>query len=85
MINLDDLYDSMAETRALTLESEELLNKLLSLSSPMKFDAAFATDEQLDRLEQELENTAHLQPRVQEMIYTVLGLRAIASSKAVFI
>ena len=85
MINLDGLYDSMAETRALTLESEELLNKLLSLSSPMKFDAAFATDEQLDRLEQELENTAHLQPRVQEMIYTVLGLRAIASSKAVFI
>lgn len=85
MINLNDLYDSMAESRALTLESEELLSKLLSISSPMKFDADFATDEQLDRLEQELENTAHLQPRVQEVIYTVLGLKAVASNRAVFI
>jgi len=85
MINLNDLYEMMAETRTLTQESEELLNKLLSLSSPMKFDASFATDEQLDRLEQELENTAHLQLQVQEMIYTVLGLRAVVSNKAVFI
>jgi len=85
MINLNDLYESMTETRTLAPESEELLGKLLSLSSPMKFDDDFATDEQLDRLEQELENTAHLQPKVQEMIYIVLGLKPVTSNKAVFI
>lgn len=84
-MDINDLYESMTETRALTQESEELLIKLMSLSSPMKFGADFATDEQLDRLEQELENTAHLQPRVQEVIYTVLGLKPVTSNRAVFI
>lgn len=84
-MNLNDMFDSMAETRTLPEESERLLERIMVLSSPMKFDAAFASDEELDRLEQELENAAHLQPKVQDMIYTVLGLKAIVSNKAVFI
>jgi hypothetical protein len=85
MLDLNEIYDSMTETRTISQEAEELLDRIMSISSPMKFDANFATDEQLDSLTQALEDIISLLPKTENLIFSVLDLESIVSNEANFI
>jgi len=75
----------MTETKTISQEAEELLDRIMSISSPMKFDANFATDEQLDSLTQALEGIISLLPKTENLIFSVLELESIVSNEANFI
>jgi len=75
----------MTETKTISQEAEELLDRIMSISSPMKFDANFATDEQLDSLTQVLEGIISLLPKTENLIFSVLELESIVSNEANFI
>ena len=85
MLDLNEIYNSMTETKTISQEAEELLDRIMSISSPMKFDANFATDEQLDSLTQVLEGIISLLPKTENLIFSVLELESIVSNEANFI
>jgi hypothetical protein len=85
MLDLNEIYNSMTETKTISQEAEELLDRIMSISSPMKFDANFATDEQLDSLTQALEGIISLLPKTENLIFSVLELESIVSNEANFI
>jgi acyl carrier protein phosphodiesterase len=85
MLDLNEIYNFMTETKTISQEAEELLDRIMSISSPMKFDANFATDEQLDSLTQALEGIISLLPKTENLIFSVLELESIVSNEANFI
>lgn len=54
-MNIKKIFESCVDIEPFDEECYTLLNKVMTISSPMKFDSEFVSDEQLDRLEAELD------------------------------
>jgi len=54
-MDIKNIFDSCVSLDPFNLESYSLLEKIMSITSPMKFDDSFASNEELDRLEAELD------------------------------
>ena len=63
----------------------KLLDKIMSITSPMKFDDRFATDEELDRLESELDRFNKRSPESNMLRQVVENLDPQKTSKFIFI
>lgn len=50
-MNVEEFFNSLVEINSLSAEQRELIDKMMSLETPMSFDDDFATDEELDALE----------------------------------
>lgn len=54
-MNIKSIFEACADIEPFDEECHKLLDKIMSITSPMKFDSGFATEEELDRLEAELD------------------------------
>lgn len=66
-------------------DSLKLLNKIMSISSPMKFDDAFASEEQLDKLIEDLDKFNIVSNTSYRLLRAIQSVRAYQSNKFVFI
>ena len=54
-MNIKSLFEACNDIEPFDEECYNLLNKIMSITSPMKFDNRFATEEELNKLESELD------------------------------
>ncbi|MGW8177895.1 MAG: hypothetical protein ACWGQW_03760 [bacterium] len=56
-MNVRRIFEELPEVQHITDEQRELLNRLMNLDNPVNFDENFASDEELDALEDALDLT----------------------------
>lgn len=57
IINIDNFYENCLAIDDITKKANILLEKILNIKNPMKFDDNFASEEDLESLEKMLDNT----------------------------
>ncbi len=84
-MNVEKIFKACADIEPFDQECRKLLDKVMSVSSPMKFDDEFATDAELDRLEAELDRFNRRSRESDTLRITVEGLPAYQTNSFVFI
>lgn len=84
-MNIKKIFEECSDIEAFDEESYKLLEKLMSVSSPMKFDDEFASDEELDRLEAELDRFNRRSPEADTLRRAVRDLPPYQTGGFVFI
>jgi hypothetical protein len=84
-ISIDKVFEGLIHIDPFDKESLELLERMMTLDNPMRFDDDFASDEALDKLEHELERVDRRTPRANSFKKTIEGLGPCRTSGAVFI
>lgn len=85
LINLSEFYTKCIEIGTLSERSQELIDKIMSMSNPMKFDNDLATDEELDTLEHDLDRIYSREPNVNKFKGLLINLKPVKSSGLTFI
>lgn len=84
-MNVEKFFNGCVDIDPFDSECSKLLDKVMSVTSPMKFDADFASNEELDRLEAELDRF-NIRSTESELLYQILrDLKAAQSSRFIFI
>jgi len=73
-MNVEKMFDQLVHVDFFDEKCLELLNKIMELDNPMKFDDAFASDDDLDKLEDELERLETRAPQAVRFKQIVHGL-----------
>jgi hypothetical protein len=84
-INIDKMYKNCSMTPGFTQEDQDLLDKMLTISTPMDFNDDFASNEDLDRLEKLLDNSDIINADVLKFKKIIIDLKARQALKSVFI
>lgn len=84
-MDLQEFFDDLPEAEILGEELQELLTRLIAITNPMDFNDDFATDEQLEALENSLDNLEIGMPVANQLKGQVINSRAIQTSIATFI
>lgn len=85
MKNIDELFEDLPEKYAFSPELQGLLDNIMSIKNPMDFDESFATNEQLDALEDELDRLESRMPELHKVIAIIRNTKATESDKPSFI
>lgn len=73
-MDVTKMFEQLTHTDFFSEDSLKLLNKIMKIDNPMKFDDAFASDEDLNKLEEELSGLETRTPRAREFKNAVLQL-----------
>ena len=84
-MNPKQIFDSCDELREFNADCKELLDKLMGIKTPMSFDDDFATDAELQALEDELDRMAMQIPQAVNIKNIILRLPAVRATKINFI
>lgn len=84
-VNIERLYENCPEMNGFDESCQALLEKLMTVTSPMDFGDDFASDEELDRLEQELDRLDVRNPNIVKIKQIVMGLKAKQALGTIFI
>ena len=82
-LNVEAVFELCKEEEGFDPEKKKLLDRLLTIKSPMNFD--FATDEELDALVEEMDREAAKGERSQTLRNVLLSARARRSRRRGFI
>lgn len=85
IMEINKLFESCPSLGDFDEESLTLLKEIMSLTSPMKFDNEFASDEQLDKLIEELDRFNKRGNRSDEFRYVLETIKTCKSNKFSFI
>ena len=85
MNDITKLFEELVHVEVFDTECLELLEKVMNLDNPMKFDDAFATEEQLIRLEGELDRFDNSIPQSLLLKKVIHGLRPNTTDSVLFI
>lgn len=84
-MNVKKIFDGCVNIDPFNQECKVLLDKIMSLSSPMKFDDEFASDEELNRLEAELDRFNRRSRESETFRYAIERLPAYKTNNFIFI
>jgi len=84
-MNPKQIFDNCDELREFNADCKELLDKLMAIKTPMSFDDDFATDAELQALEDELDRMAAQIPQAVNIKQIILNLPAVRATKINFI
>jgi hypothetical protein len=84
-MNVAKIFEGCVDIEAFDEECFKLLESLMSITSPMKFDDDFATDEQLDRLEAELDRFNRRSREADTLRQAIQDLAPYQSNRFTFI
>ena len=85
IMNIEKFFDRCTEIGSFNEDCLELLNKVMSITSPMKFDDDFASDDEMDQLEAELDKF-NVRSEETQLFHTIINsAKARRSSRFVFI
>jgi hypothetical protein len=84
-MNIEKIFEQCANIEPFDEECYKLLNKIMSIVSPMKFDSEFASDEELDRLEAELDRFNRRSQESDTLVRTVTNLEPYKTNRFIFI
>ena len=79
MSNVNKLFGELTHIDPFDKESLALLERVMGLDNPMRFDDDFASDEDLDKLEDELDNLDRKTPRANSFKNVVVELEPCCS------
>lgn len=79
------IFDNCDELREFDVDCKELLDKIMTIKTPMSFDDDFATDAELQALEDELDRMAVQMPQAVNIKDIILKLPAVRATKINFI
>jgi len=85
MINIDEIFEGCLQTQEFDKDSAELLEKVLSIKSPMKFDEQFASDDHLDLLLSEMERMDIRKPHMEKLKNLIHSIKPSRSLQLKFI
>jgi hypothetical protein len=84
-VNIELLFNNCPEVAGFSEGCQALLEKLMTITSPMDFNNDFASDEELDRLEQELDRLDTKNPNVESFKKIVVDLKEKKANGFIFI
>jgi len=85
-MNIQRLFEEMPEVQSMTEEQHELLDRIMNLDNPINFNGDFASDEDLDGLENALDQSEREVPHQIQLKTTILSVCAkVAESDDDFI
>jgi len=84
-MNINKIFEACDDIDPFDVECSKLLDKIMSITSPMKFDSEFASDEELDRLEAELDRFNRRCPETDTLRRTLQELEPQKTSDFIFI
>jgi hypothetical protein len=85
MIDIDDVFEECVHTEPFSKECLELLERIMNIDNPMRFDDSFTTDKQLNQLEEELECLDRKSPRIHSFRDIVVNARPCLTDSKLFI
>lgn len=75
-MDIERLFESLPEIQTISNEQRQLLDRLMALENPVDFDDEFATDEELDALEDALDQSEREAPHHIQLKNHILRIRA---------
>ncbi|MFA5048332.1 MAG: hypothetical protein WC516_04915 [Patescibacteria group bacterium] len=84
-MKIDQIFENVPESTDFNIEAQELLNKIMAIKNPMDFDDDFATDIQLEALEDEMDRLESRMSKLLKFIDTLKKIKASESNKPTFI
>ena len=75
-MDIQRLFEEMPEVQSMTEEQRELLNRIMTLDNPINFNGEFASDEELDALENALDQTEREVPHQIQLKTLILSAPA---------
>lgn len=84
-MNVRKIFDGCEEIKGFDPNAKTLLDKIMNIKTPMGFDDEFATDEELQTLEEELDRGHSYAPQILNVKRVISKLPAIRSFKVNFI
>lgn len=84
-MDVKKIFESCSDIEPFNSDCYELLEKVMSITSPMKFDDEFASEEDLDRLEAELDRFNMRSPEADTLRRTIQDLEPYQTNDFVFI
>ena len=75
IMDIKKIFKKVKDTEVMPIVLKELLDKIMTLKNPMDFDDEFATDEQLDALEDALDGQEGKMPMIIKFIDTLSSLK----------
>ena len=85
MLNIEKIFNRCVAIESFNEDCYTLLNKIMSINSPMKFDDEFASDEELDRLEAELDRFNRRSRQADVLRNTIRALAPSQTNRFIFI
>jgi len=84
-MNIAKIFEDCNDIEPFQTDCYKLLDKIMSITSPMKFDDEFASNEDLDRLEAELDRFNMRSPAADTLRQAVQELTPYQTGEFVFI
>lgn len=84
-MNIDKLFENLPDEADFNPELQDLLNRIIAITNPMDFDNDFATDEQLEALENEMDRLETKMPELLKFIDAIKKMKASESTAPIFI
>lgn len=84
-MNIDKLFENLPDEVDFNPELQDLLDRIMALTNPMDFDDDFATDEQLEALEDEMDRLEAKLPELLKFMDAVKKMKASESTAPIFI
>lgn len=85
MKNIEKLFEDIPEHIIFDPALQELLDKIMAITNPMDFNDDFATDAQLEALENEMDRLESRMPELQKFLRLVKNVKATEMDKPSFI
>lgn len=73
-MDIRSLFNSLRESPPFSEESQNLLERIMELDNPVDFNEEFASDEELDRLEDELDAREQEAPAIKKFKTITISL-----------
>jgi hypothetical protein len=84
-MNVNKFFEALVHIDTFNEESLKLLENIMNIDSPMKFDDDFASDENLDKLELELDRVNRVAPQVNLFKNAINRLEPCKTDGTIFI
>jgi len=85
MVSIDVIFTECVHIESFSEECRVLLERVMSVDNPMRFDDDFATDEQLNHLETQLDLFDQKTPQASQFKRAVEGLDSCITNTIQFI
>lgn len=83
-MNVSNLFENVSDV-SVNNELQDLLNRIMAITNPMDFDDDFATDEQLEALEDEMDRLESRMPELLKFLEAIKKTKASETTTLVFI
>lgn len=83
-MNVSNLFENVSDA-SVNNELQNLLNRIMAITNPMDFDDDFATDAQLEALEDEMDRLESRMPELLKFLEAVKKTKASETTTLVFI